>query len=169
MIQRYDKKNQFALFPHCTCPTRAFVDLLSLRKLPSVFSIFSSVQGGVQDTRPARAKEAHTGCRRLCSAHRGPPAHHLRWSSWADAPNLDKAAPSHPLADSLRLPRPPPLLLHNHPAARSCAQTAAHRQGAHRADTSSSDGTQAATVLLRLRRGVPGFPIHGASLPTSQT
>ena len=127
------------------------------------------VQGGVQDTCPARAKEAHTGCRRLCSAHRGPPAHHLRWSSWADAPNLDQAAPSHPLADSLHLPRPPPLLLYNHPTARSCAQAAAHRQGAHRAGTSSSDGTQAATVLLRLRLGVPGFPIHAASLPTSQT
>ena len=46
------QKNQFALFPHCTCPTRAFVDLLSLRKLPSVFSIFSSSK--VESKTPAR-------------------------------------------------------------------------------------------------------------------
>ena len=45
-------KNQFALFPHCTCPTRAFVDLLSLRKVPSVFSIFSSSK--VESKIPAR-------------------------------------------------------------------------------------------------------------------
>ena len=46
------QKKQSALFPHWTCPTRAFVDLLSLRKLPSVFSIFSSSKA--ESKTPAR-------------------------------------------------------------------------------------------------------------------
>merc|ERR1719336_1013591 len=112
IIQQYDKKNQFALFPHCTCPTRAFVDLLSLRKVPSVFSIFSSPK--VESKTPARLvqKRPTLGACAKCQVS-SPSSPRPRWSP-RHPPGWCKRGPHWVPASVLcppRAPRPPPAMV----------------------------------------------------------